>query len=111
MTGDFRQTMPVIPRGTKVDELYSCIKASWLWRHVRRYRLSKNIRVQLTGDPDAKNFEKVLLDIGEGKLGESGYIQIPPHVMVKTKEEMFDAIFPGKADHFSSLHSKIQFET
>ena len=46
MTGDFRQTLPVVPRGTKADELYSCIKASHLWQHVVSYHLSTNVRAQ-----------------------------------------------------------------
>ena len=27
LAGDFRQTLPVIPRGTKADELKACLKA------------------------------------------------------------------------------------
>jgi len=28
LAGDFRQTLPVIPRGTTADEVKSCLKAS-----------------------------------------------------------------------------------
>ncbi|XP_014784339.1 ATP-dependent DNA helicase PIF1 [Octopus bimaculoides] len=30
MAGDFRQTLPVIPSGTKADELRACIKSSYI---------------------------------------------------------------------------------
>ncbi|CAF4993036.1 unnamed protein product, partial [Rotaria sp. Silwood1] len=44
LAGDFRQTLPVIPRGTVADELKACLKASYLWRHVRRLELKTNMR-------------------------------------------------------------------
>jgi hypothetical protein len=31
MSGDFRQTLPVIPRSTPADELNACLKSSVLW--------------------------------------------------------------------------------
>ncbi|CAF4851588.1 unnamed protein product [Rotaria socialis] len=34
IAGDFRQTLPVIPKGTMPDELKTCLKSSYLWRHV-----------------------------------------------------------------------------
>ena len=36
LAGDFRQIIPVIPKGTMADELKACLKASYLWRHVRK---------------------------------------------------------------------------
>ncbi|CAI6366972.1 unnamed protein product [Macrosiphum euphorbiae] len=59
---DFRQILPVVPRGTKTDEIHVCIKSSNFWEHVIRLKLTSNIRVQLN------EFSKFLLDIGEGKL-------------------------------------------
>ena len=32
LAGDFRQTLPVIPRSTPSDELNACLKASYLWK-------------------------------------------------------------------------------
>ncbi|KAK4320910.1 hypothetical protein Pmani_008282 [Petrolisthes manimaculis] len=40
LAGDFRQTLPVIPKGTKADELKASVKASPLWRHVRKLHLT-----------------------------------------------------------------------
>ncbi|GBP38709.1 ATP-dependent DNA helicase pif1 [Eumeta japonica] len=35
LAGDFRQTLPVVPRGTPADELNACLKASPLWNNVK----------------------------------------------------------------------------
>ncbi|CAF1264648.1 unnamed protein product [Didymodactylos carnosus] len=47
LAGDFRQTLPVIPKGTMADELKACLKASYLWRHVLKLGLKTNMRVHL----------------------------------------------------------------
>ena len=31
LAGDFRQTLPVIPQSTPVDELNACLKSSIVW--------------------------------------------------------------------------------
>uniref|UniRef100_A0A8D8ZUH9 ATP-dependent DNA helicase n=1 Tax=Cacopsylla melanoneura TaxID=428564 RepID=A0A8D8ZUH9_9HEMI len=31
LSGDFRQTLPVVPRGTRADEIKACLKKSYLW--------------------------------------------------------------------------------
>jgi len=68
LAGDFRQTLPVIPRSTPADELNACLKASYLWRHVEKLTLSTNMRVHLLQDAAAQIFAKQLLDMGNGKL-------------------------------------------
>ncbi|CAF4976546.1 unnamed protein product [Rotaria sp. Silwood1] len=35
LAGNFRQTLPVIQKGTMADELKACLKSSYLWRHVK----------------------------------------------------------------------------
>ncbi|GBP95045.1 hypothetical protein EVAR_64277_1 [Eumeta japonica] len=37
LAGDFRQTLPVVPRGTPADELNACLKASPLWNNEKLY--------------------------------------------------------------------------
>ncbi|KAL4131944.1 hypothetical protein QTP88_009170 [Uroleucon formosanum] len=43
LTGDFRQILPVIPRGTRADEVKACIKA-YLWPLIEQLSLNKNMR-------------------------------------------------------------------
>ena len=101
MTGDFRQTLPVVPKGSKCDELYASIKASKLWKHVKSYHLSTNVRAALTDDEDAPTFAKVLLQIGEGTISATGTVEVPDQVYVKTKQELFDFIYPNIAENYS----------
>lgn len=35
LTGDCRQTLPVIPKFSAADELNVCLKSSFLWKHVK----------------------------------------------------------------------------
>ncbi|GFX73347.1 ATP-dependent DNA helicase [Trichonephila clavipes] len=70
LSGDFRQTLPIIPRSTPADELHACLKSSVLWRHLQKLTLKTNMRVQLQRDASVGNFAKQLMDIemGEWKL-------------------------------------------
>lgn len=67
LTGDFRQTLPVIPRSTPADEINACIKTSYLWKHVKIIKLTTNMRVYLKRDSTAHQFSQQLLQIGDGK--------------------------------------------
>jgi hypothetical protein len=45
--GDFRQTLPVIPRGTRTYEVNARLKSSYLWPQIEKLSLSTNMRVHL----------------------------------------------------------------
>lgn len=62
--GDFRQTLPIVPRGTRADEVNACLKRSTLWSHVIRMNLSINMRAQGGNNPNATEFSNLLLQIG-----------------------------------------------
>jgi hypothetical protein len=44
MSGDFRQVLPVIPRGSHADIVSASIKSSYLWESVEVFRLLENMR-------------------------------------------------------------------
>lgn len=99
LSGDFRQTLPVIPRATYADEINACIKQSYLWRNVSTLRLNTNIRVQLQNDPLALSFSEQLLNIGNGTIplhGDTQCIKLPDNFcnMVNTKDALIESIFP-----------------
>ena len=106
MAGDFRQTLPVIPRGTAADELKACLKASYLWRHVRKLRLITNMRVHLQGDIHAGHFSQQLLTLGDGKIpaeSTSGLITFPNNFcnIVESIEMLKTCVFPNMRIHFN----------
>jgi len=68
LAGDFRQTLPVIPRGTPADEVIACLKASPLWNNVKTLSITTNMRVQLQKDQSAVQFSKHLLAVANGKV-------------------------------------------
>ncbi|XP_029442955.1 uncharacterized protein LOC115083287 [Rhinatrema bivittatum] len=56
LAGDFRQSLPVVPRGTHADEVKASFKSSYLWPTVKVLSLRVNMRVHLTGDVKAGEF-------------------------------------------------------
>lgn len=68
LAGDFRQTLPVIERGTPADEIKAYLKSSKLWDHVIKFQLTTNMRVRLFNDFNSGNYAEKLLKIGDGRM-------------------------------------------
>lgn len=105
--GDFRQVLPVVPRGTRGQIVAASLRRSRLWHDVRIFKLSINMRELLCRQRgEAANaaaqqgFSEFLLRIGDGKepvhadLGED-MIQLPPAMCAATDEPaaLLDRIF------------------
>ncbi|GBP74811.1 hypothetical protein EVAR_43116_1 [Eumeta japonica] len=65
-TGDFRQTLPVLTKGTRADEINFCLKRSELWRHGKKLYLKENMEAH-SADSDCS---KIILDVEEEKCPE-----------------------------------------
>ena len=104
LTGDFRQTLPVVPGGTRADEINASLKSSVLWPYVQKLHLTINMRAHCTGDEDAARFSKILEDIGNGVLGQNtnGVVSPPPSLCVKNLSELLEAIFPNIEENYSN---------
>ena len=89
-SGDFRQTLPVIMRGTRADQVQAC--------SVNEIYLRKNMRVHLLGNTEAIEFSKLLLDIGEGKIhkNDNSEIQQPPGLckIVDNIDHLISEVYP-----------------
>ena len=68
LAGDFRQTLPIVPKGTTADELKACLKSSYIWSSVHKLKLTINMRAVILGDEAAEQFSEEPLSIGNGKL-------------------------------------------
>uniref|UniRef100_A0A8D8T3L0 ATP-dependent DNA helicase n=1 Tax=Cacopsylla melanoneura TaxID=428564 RepID=A0A8D8T3L0_9HEMI len=102
LAGDFRQTLPVIPRATPADELNACLKSSVLWKHVKVLTLNMNMRVELQNDDSGRMFGKQLLDIGNGKIPSdpvTGCISFPLNFcqFAESKSDLIQKVFPNIA--------------
>ena len=98
--GDFRQTLPVIPKGTPADQIKACVKESYLWHKVRKLTLTTNMRVALQNDSEAGDFSSTLLKIGNGEIpaaAENGMIEIPARcaTIVPSLDELIENVYPA----------------
>ncbi|CAN1761728.1 ATP-dependent DNA helicase PIF4 [Linum perenne] len=93
--GDFRQTLPVIPKATRTKIVNSSIKRSDLWDHMRVIKLCQNMRLHREGcssdeATEIEAFSKWIVDIGNGEsstiYGDSQQ-SIPPDIMVEHKSD------------------------
>lgn len=102
LAGDFRQTLPVIPRGTRADEVNASIKYSYLWPHIERLNLTTNMRVRIHGDENSALFSTQLLDVGNGTaVGETdGVIHLPFGNYVSIPDDLITTIFPDISVNF-----------
>ena len=109
LSGDFRQTLPVIPRSTPADELAACLKSSVLWQHVQKLCLKTNVRVQLEQDAAAQTFAEQLLDLGNGTMATDGpehFITLPTNFCVftaTTSEWLICKVFPDIAQNHKQV--------
>ncbi|XP_034044527.1 uncharacterized protein LOC117526576 [Thalassophryne amazonica] len=97
LSGDFCQTLPVIPKGTRADEFNACIKSSHLWTSVLLFSLKTNMKVQLSGDEEAGIFSQQLLEVGNGTLkvdSLDSQVKLPFGHTVEDINELVDKVFP-----------------
>ncbi|GAU39679.1 hypothetical protein TSUD_320920 [Trifolium subterraneum] len=87
--GDFRQILPVIPKGTRHEIVQSAINSSPLWRFCEVLTLTTNMRLLAgcTGPNIEKRreFSEWILGIGDGSIGDADDERITvkiPHDML-----------------------------
>ncbi|KFM63116.1 hypothetical protein X975_02263, partial [Stegodyphus mimosarum] len=69
-SGDFRQILPVVTRGTRADEINASLKRSNLWQQVNKLELKTNMRVS-SSSRENRLFPEMLLKVGNGELAQS----------------------------------------
>ena len=62
--GDFRQTLPVVPRSSKAQIINASLHKSRLWKYVEVLHLTKNMHLDNT--PESNAFAQWLLKVGAG---------------------------------------------
>jgi hypothetical protein len=107
--GDFRQVLPVVPRGTRTQIVRSSVKYSGIiWPHVNKYRLTSNMRVmrllqQAGRGLDAatqQDWVQFLLEVGEGRGRGGDSMRVPDDMCARTERpaDLIAAVFGDLAN-------------
>ncbi|RXW11836.1 hypothetical protein EST38_g14019 [Candolleomyces aberdarensis] len=92
--GDFQQTLPVVPRGSREEIVHATILKSYIWENVQILHLRQNMRVR--DDPQAAEFAQWLLDVGHGQgLDEHSKFTIPDELRVQTYDDLVNFVYAG----------------
>jgi len=98
--GDFRQILPVIPKGTRQEVVHATINSSYLWDYCEVHTLTTNMRL-LSGSSrsnaeEMKAFGDWILGIGDGSIGESNDVDIlldvPRDLLIPSNDDPLAAI-------------------
>ncbi|XP_035210454.1 uncharacterized protein LOC118184833 [Stegodyphus dumicola] len=105
LAGDFRQTLPVVPRGIRAEQMHACLKSSYIWNEIPRLHLRTNMRVQINGDTTDQEFADNLLKLGNGfftpdKKDKCISLECIGNI-VKSHQDLLLAIFPYLRQHFT----------
>ncbi|XP_059221065.1 uncharacterized protein LOC131995857 [Stomoxys calcitrans] len=94
-SGDFRQILPVVPRGTRADEINASLKRSNLWPYVNKLELKTNMRLSLSSREN-RLFSEMLLKVGNGKLTQSdGRINLDNLcVLIDNIQDLVNNVYP-----------------
>ncbi|KAM3330338.1 hypothetical protein ACQJBY_026944 [Aegilops geniculata] len=77
--GDFRQVLPVVPKGTRAQIKDATIQRSYIWQKIHKINLTRNMRSR--ADP---LFSEYLLRIGNGieeTIGDD-YVRLPEDIVI-----------------------------
>ncbi|XP_025678130.1 uncharacterized protein [Arachis hypogaea] len=97
LEGDFRQILPMIPKGSRQDIIQSSINSSYLWHNCKVLKLTKNMRLSLGENnniQELRNFAEWLLKISDGLAGDTtdgkSIVHIPSDILIKNSETVLD---------------------
>ena len=104
--GDFRQTLPVVPKGSRSQIVDASLCRSRLWEHIEVLHLKKNMRLEQT--PESVAFAEWLLKVGAGSdLTPDKTIELPNNMRLPQNDvnSLVNAIYPdihqpGREDKF-----------
>ncbi|XP_016503039.2 uncharacterized protein LOC107821146 [Nicotiana tabacum] len=114
---DFRQILPVIPKGSRQDIVNASLNSSYLWPHCQLLKLTKNMRLQGneigTHLDELRVFSDWILAIGDGIVGTSvdgnEKVQIPDDLLIKQSVDPTSAIVESTYPNFNSRCNDIGY--
>ncbi|XP_070004772.1 uncharacterized protein [Nicotiana sylvestris] len=117
LRGDFRQILPVIPKGSRQDIVNASLNSSYLWPHCQLLKLTKNMRLQGneigTHLDELRVFSDWVLAIGDGIVGTSvegnEKFLIPDDLLIKQSVDPTSAIVESTYPDFNSRCNNIGY--
>ena len=112
-SGYFRQTLPAMQQAGRAGIVVKTLKRCSFWNDVQILKLTINERVRRNGDtPEAKEFAKFLVDLGEGKLplhpklGQN-MVRIPDTYVFESDsvEDLICWCYPDISETSDSIHA------
>lgn len=102
--GDFRQVLPVVPRGTRAQITDATLQRSYIWENVHKINLVQNMRAQ-----SDTWYSEFLLRIGNGteETYTNAYVQLPEDIVIKYEsdqsiDKLIDLVYPDLKGNYSS---------
>ena len=96
-SGNFRQTLPVIPHGLRQQFIAASLRRSILWKNIQMHYLHQNMCLEQT--PDMQEFAHWLLEVGAGTNLDNNVsmIPIPPNMICPNNsvDSLIEEIYPG----------------
>ncbi|XP_057739669.1 uncharacterized protein LOC130956667 [Arachis stenosperma] len=111
--GDFRQILPVIPKGSRHDILASAINSSHLWSFCKVLKLHTNMRLLMSSsdqdEGEIKIFANWILDVGNENIGsivgDESKVEIPDDLLITTTDDplshLVDFAYPNLLQNMS----------
>ena len=109
--GDFRQVLPVIPKGSRQDIVGASLKQSYLWDYCKVLKLTANMRLTVGSRPEdvveIREFAEWILNVGDGKLGGPNEgevkIDVPEEILLDATDDpiasIIDFTYPNMLDN------------
>jgi len=102
LSGDFRQVLPVIPKGTPAMVVDACLTNASFWPSVIRVSLTINMRLQRPGmsnsqQNDVAAYAAWLLQIRDGVTPKPKKVNIPSRYRVPSELGLINAIYADVA--------------
>ncbi|CAA0831597.1 PIF1 helicase, partial [Striga hermonthica] len=115
--GDFRQILPVVPKGSRSDIVNATINSSKLWRDCIVLRLTRNMRLRSLGGGDEydelRRFFEWLANIGDGTVGGSNDgcadIDIPDDILLHSQGDPIGTIVESTYPMFGSAGDDLSY--
>ncbi|KAG5552563.1 hypothetical protein RHGRI_010594 [Rhododendron griersonianum] len=102
--GDFRQVLPVVPRGTRAETVHASLAKSYLWTKMQKLILKTNMRAQ-----SDSTFSDFLLRVGSGvePTEDENMIEIHEDMIVRYQGRscescLINAVFPSRKENANS---------